>query len=144
MVSRGLRKRSVITDRLTCWSCLISTTITSAAFADCWRSSAIDTLMLPYMPLAQRLVVAFEEGSGSAEEVHTQFYLNPVAFLLAQAGPGIGRILFVPPSGREGPPLLPGAPDQPDDDEPDSELRFDTDKPDDRDEVMLLVAGSTR
>ncbi len=99
----------------------------------------IGTLMLPYMSLAQRLVIAFEEGSGSAEEVHTQFYLNPVAFLLAQDGPGIGRILFVPPSGREGPPLLPGAPDQPDDDEPDSELRFNPDKPDDRDEVMLLV-----
>ena len=57
----------------------------------------VGTLMLPYMPLAQRLVVAFEAGSGSPGAAQTAFYLNPVAFLLAQDGPGIGRILFVPP-----------------------------------------------
>lgn len=102
----------------------------------------IGTLMLPYMPQAKRLVIAFEEGSGSAEDVHTPFFLNPVSFLLAQDGPGIGRILFVLPSGEEGPPLQLGEPDQPDDDRLGPELRFEPDKPKDRNEVMMLVEAA--
>lgn len=37
----------------------------------------IGTLMLPYMPLAQRLILAFEEGSGGESDPFTNFYLNP-------------------------------------------------------------------
>jgi glyoxylase-like metal-dependent hydrolase (beta-lactamase superfamily II) len=37
----------------------------------------VGTLLLPYMPLAQRLVMAFEEGSGGGNDPLTGFYLNP-------------------------------------------------------------------
>jgi hypothetical protein len=83
----------------------------------------IGTLMLPYMPLAQRLVLAFEVGSGGAEDPMTAFYLNPVAFLLAQDGPGIERILFVLPSGNEGP-AYPGELPNPHELGSDDELRI--------------------
>ena len=94
----------------------------------------IGTLMLPYMPLAQRLLLAFEEGSGGADDPLTDFYLNPVAFLLSQVGPGIERILLVPPSGGEGPPYqggqqdpqAPGADDEP-------RVTFDSVEPEDSD-----------
>ena len=104
------------------------------------REFKIGTLMLPYMQLAQRLVLSFEEGSGGIDDPMTGFYLNPVAFLLAQDGPGIERILFVLPSGNDGPPY-PGEvpiPQQPGpDDEP--EIQFDSDKPRDLDDVGSLV-----
>ena len=100
----------------------------------------IGTLMLPYMPLAQRLIIAFEEGSGGADDPLTGFYLNPVAFLLAQEGPGIERILFVPPSGNEGPdypgdipnPRVPGPEDEP-------KIDFDLDDRKDTEDLGSLM-----
>lgn len=52
----------------------------------------IGTLMLPYMPLAQRLLIAFSERT-NLEAAFMSFAVNPVAHLLAQGGPGIDRIL---------------------------------------------------
>ena len=86
----------------------------------------IGTLVLPYMPLAQRLIIGFEEGSGGTDDPLTDFYLNPVAFLLAQEGPGIERILFVPPSGNEGPDY-PGELPTPREPGPENEPRIDFD-----------------
>jgi hypothetical protein len=102
------------------------------------RHFRVGTLMLPYMPLAQRLVIGFEEGSGTAGDKHTPFYLNPVAFFRDQAGPGIDRILFVPPSNGQGPPLQEGGLDGPDDDNGPPELRFEPGKPEDIDDLMTL------
>jgi hypothetical protein len=100
----------------------------------------IGTLMLPYMPLAQRLIIAFEEGSGGVDDPLTNFYVNPVAFLLALEGPGIESILFVPPSGNEGPtypgelrnPREPGPEDEP-------KIDFDSSMPKDADDAESLT-----
>jgi hypothetical protein len=99
----------------------------------------IGTIMLPYMPLAQRLLVAFEERLGDPADPMTAFFVNPVAYLLGLDGPGIDRILFVLPSSDEGPPLAGGTDQSPDwgDDTPD--IRFARDKPPDREEWALLV-----
>jgi hypothetical protein len=99
----------------------------------------IGTLMLPYMPLFHRLVVAFEERSGGADDPETDFYLNPVAYLRAQGGPGIERILFVFPSGGEGPPFLeegPGPQEPGSDGEP--ELDFRSGNPEPSGEIEAL------
>lgn len=64
------------------------------------KAFKIGTLILPYMPLAQRLVIYFEEGGGDSDGL-AEFYMNPVAFFVNK---GIERILFVPPSGSDGPP----------------------------------------
>jgi hypothetical protein len=100
----------------------------------------IGTLMLPYMPLAQRLILAFEKGSGGGNDPFTNFYLNPVAFFLAQDGPGIERILFVPPSGNEGPAYpgeLPNSQEPGPGDEP--RIDFESEKPKDADDVWALI-----
>jgi len=103
----------------------------------------IGTLLLPYMPLAERLVLAFDGGSGGMDDPLFDFYLNPVAFLLAQDGPGVGRILFVPPSGNEGP-AYPGDQPSPQELGPDDEpkVQFDQDKPKDADDAGLLVQAA--
>ncbi len=101
----------------------------------------IGTLLLPYMSLAQRLIVAFEEGSGDPDDSLSEFFLNPVAYLLAQEGPGIDRILFVMPSGDNGP-EYPGEPEQRGP-EPDgqSQMVFPEGRPDDPTELQSLTAG---
>lgn len=101
----------------------------------------IGTLMLPYMPLAQRLVIAFEEEIGTPDGIHTPFFINPVSFLLSQSELGIERILFVPPSSGEGPDLNREAPEMPDDGDFPPELRFESRKPDDFDEWRTLIEG---
>lgn len=98
----------------------------------------VGTLMLPYMPLAQRLIVAFEEGIAPNDPL-IAFYLNPVSYLLAQEKPEIERILFVMPSGESGPQypseaLPPKEPDR--DGGPD--LDFKRIEPDDFGEVGSL------
>lgn len=60
----------------------------------------IGTLMLPYMPLAQRLLVAFEEKIDDEYNFSLNFFLDPVDFLLGRSEFGIDRILFIPPSGK--------------------------------------------
>lgn len=85
---------------------------------------SVGTLMLPYMSLAQRLVLAFEEDSGDVNDPLVEFYLNPAEFLQLQSTLGIDRILFVLPSGNEGP-AYPG--ESPDSKGPggDGELRLE-------------------
>ena len=64
-------------------------------------------IMLPYMDLAQRLILAFDQGLTGAEEI-AGFYLNPAAYLAEQAGDPSIEFLFVPPSSPDGPPTVPG------------------------------------
>jgi beta-lactamase superfamily II metal-dependent hydrolase len=105
----------------------------------------IGTLMLPYMPLVQRLVVAFEEGSGDMDDPETDFYLNPVAYLRAQDGPGIEQILFVSPRGDQGPPF-PG--EAPPPQEPGAEdgpiLDFRSDNPEFSEDIGPLLEAAQR
>lgn len=100
----------------------------------------IGTLMLPYMPLAQRLLIAFEEGSGGVDDSKTNFYLNPVAFFLSQDWPGIDRILLVMPSGEVGP-ANPGDLQGPLEPEPDNEFQisYDSTEPEDAVDLDSLV-----
>ena len=77
------------------------------------------------------------------------FFVNPVAYLIDQGGPGIKRILFVPNSGNDGPSMPQGS-TQPhwSDDIPD--IEFQPGKTDDRDDLVPLfdaaqqAGGDTR
>lgn len=112
---------------------------------DLLKEFQIGTLILPYMHLAKRLLIAFEEGSGEADDPVTEFFINPVDFLLTQEGLGIERILFVTPSGNEGPPYpVDGfGPREPGPEDP-PKLDFDTEKPDDQDEVASMMQAAGR
>jgi hypothetical protein len=75
----------------------------------------VHTLMLPYVPLAARLALAFEQGvdPGSAA---FRFFIDPVGYIRALDGGGrIELILLVPPSGDTGPepPVFPDSPADP-------------------------------
>lgn len=72
---------------------------------DLLRQRHVNFLMLPYMALADRLVIAFEEGLGGSGDPMSAFFIDPVAYLLSQSDGNIDVILFVPPSGDEGPPF---------------------------------------
>lgn len=63
----------------------------------------VRTLMLPYMYLPQRLLLAMEEELDDPDEPLSAFFLDPVTYLLSLDGVDIDEILFVPPSGNEGP-----------------------------------------
>lgn len=90
----------------------------------------IDTLMLPYMAQEQRLWMAFEEGLPSDDDL-VGFYVNPTAYLTGRDWPGIRNIVYVPPSGEEGPPAqTAGLPKDVGPSEEDWRMRADFDKPD--------------
>lgn len=110
---------------------------------DLLRQFAVDALLLPYMPLGQRLQIAFEEGI-DPDDALTGFFVNPVAFLLAIQGVEIRRILFVPPSGNEGPPPDEGepTPEGPDQRKDGPDLDFETGKPDDPREYNELAENT--
>lgn len=73
-----------------------------SGFPELLRQFSIHTLLLPYVPLWQRILIAFEEEIG-VDEAEMLFFVNPVAYLNGLDG-RIGRILLVLPSGPEGPP----------------------------------------
>jgi hypothetical protein len=56
---------------------------------------SVGVLLLPYMPLWQRMVLAFSEGIDTHQTL-MQFFLNPVSYILGIPNAEIGRILFVP------------------------------------------------
>lgn len=60
---------------------------------------SVDVLLLPYMSLWQRLLLAFDEGVDTQQEL-MPFFLNPATYLREQ-GRQIERIIFVPPSSPE-------------------------------------------
>ena len=68
---------------------------------------SVGTLLLPYMPLWQRLFVAFIERADRDPNL-IQFYINPVAYLVGLPDVNIERIIFVvggsTPPPDEGPP----------------------------------------
>jgi beta-lactamase superfamily II metal-dependent hydrolase len=66
---------------------------------------SVNDLVIPLVPLWQRLLVAFEEDRYIAK-ADWDFYLHPVRAIGSIAGEGVRRIILVPPSGGEG--LPPG------------------------------------
>ncbi|MEH3117062.1 MAG: hypothetical protein PGN25_05470 [Methylorubrum populi] len=61
----------------------------------------VTTLLLPYVPLWQRLVIALEQGI-EADDPFFDFFLDPVAYLAGGGREGrIGEIVFVPGSGPD-------------------------------------------
>lgn len=72
---------------------------------------SVGTLLLPYMPLWQRLALAFSEGIDTQQALMS-FFVNPVAYLTGLEDVSIERLAFVPGSGREGPAAPPEDPTQ--------------------------------
>ena len=62
------------------------------------------TAMLPWAPLWQRLLIGFEQGL-RAEDPEMLFYVDPVQYLIQEAGDGFEQVLFVMPSNDDGPPF---------------------------------------
>lgn len=104
----------------------------------------VGTLMLPYMHLRQRLVVAFAERVGGRDDL-MRFFINPVGYFAGVQNARIDRILFVPPSSGDGPPanLASGSvPPRWGDGPP--EIDFEPDKEElerDADKLMLVQTG---
>lgn len=93
---------------------------------------AVDTLLLPYLPLATRLILAFEQGI-DADDARLRLFIDPVGYITSlDGGENIRRIIMVPPGNGE---TVPPPPDGPDEDpeapEPSFELNFDKDDFDD-------------
>jgi hypothetical protein len=61
---------------------------------------SVRTLLLPYMPLWQRLKCAIENGIDTQQDA-MNFFINPVMYLRGVEGASIQRIVFVPPSQRK-------------------------------------------
>jgi hypothetical protein len=74
---------------------------------------SVDTLLLPYMPLWQRLVLAFVGGSRIKAEL-MPFFVDPVAYLSGLSEAEISKIVFVQSSS----PIDPTVEDQPTDNLP--------------------------
>ncbi len=65
--------------------------------------SRIDNLLLPYLPLAERLQLALMQNLG-ADDQALQFLVDPVGFIAAIPDANVGRIVFVRGSNGEPPP----------------------------------------
>ncbi|MCU6453429.1 MBL fold metallo-hydrolase [Sphingomonas sp. A2-49] len=79
------------------------------------RGTPVRTLLLPYVPLWQRLLIALGEGIG-ADNALLDFYLDPAAYLAGIDGSEIDEIVFVPGAGPDD--IAPGSEDEPDPDRP--------------------------
>lgn len=75
--------------------------------ADLVARVPVNTLMLPYMPLSERLFLAFSQDLGPDDEI-LSFYINPVAYFARLKGERPSRILFVPrgDGGEADPPTV--------------------------------------
>tara|TARA_R110002124_G_scaffold287283_1_gene472241 strand:- start:716 stop:1972 length:1257 start_codon:yes stop_codon:yes gene_type:complete len=84
-------------------------------------------IVFPWAPLWQRLLIGFEQGLSDGDR-EMGFYVDPVAFLVAEAPERFERITFVRPSNGGGPPdpneTQPGI--DPDDLGPREESKFAT------------------
>jgi hypothetical protein len=60
-------------------------------------------LLLPYVPLHQRLIVAFSRGLAPTSDT-MRFFLDPVGYLGSKVDGAIDEIVYVPASTGDGPP----------------------------------------
>jgi hypothetical protein len=65
------------------------------------KSSSVDTLMMPYVPLWQRLSLAFIEGIDTQQELFG-FFLNPIEYI-SRLNTQLHRIILVPTGRGEKP-----------------------------------------
>jgi beta-lactamase superfamily II metal-dependent hydrolase len=65
------------------------------------KNFSVKTILFPYAPLWQRLLIAFEEGVDTIPDL-INFFVNPAEFLISIAGADIGEILFVPANNQDG------------------------------------------
>lgn len=66
---------------------------------------SVHTLLLPYVPLWQRLLIAIKQGVTELDTLFN-FYLNPAEFISSIEGIDINEIVFVPPAGPDD--IVPG------------------------------------
>lgn len=101
-----------------------------SGFAILLSRYAVDTLLLPYMPLATRLILAFEQGIG-ADDRRFWLFIDPIGYITSlDGGKNIRRIVMVPPANGESAPPPPEGPDEPppaEGAEPSFELNIDKD-----------------
>jgi len=97
----------------------------------------VDVLLLPYVPLAQRIVLAFEEDIAIDDPLF-MFFVDPAGYLNGADVRGIRRIVFVPPSEGEGPAPPEGGGDRPDRPEPDRREDGDTYRSENEDAYRLV------
>ncbi len=79
-------------------------------FVDLLRFHRIRKLLLPYVPLWQRLVVMMEQGILGTDPL-VDFYIDPVTYLTERGN--IGEVIFVPDSGDATPGPLPSPEEAP-------------------------------
>lgn len=105
-------------------------------FARLVSRHSLRMVLLPYIPLWQRLIIAAEEGV-AADDPLFRFFVDPARYLLAIPGQEIGQVIFVPTSDtegdREGDGGLPFTP-VPDDGHP-SDLKVNYGKPPEREQA---------
>lgn len=70
--------------------------------AELLSGTYVGTLLLPYAPLWQRLLIALHAGAETEDDM-MQFAIDPVTYLTSRENTHIERIIFVLPSGDEGP-----------------------------------------
>jgi len=73
-----------------------------AGVTELFRQVRVEALMLPYVPLWERLLIAFGKDLRPGDE-RFRFYINPGAFLRGIGGDNLGRIIEVEPGGEDGP-----------------------------------------
>ncbi len=78
----------------------------------------VDVLLLPFVPLAQRFMLAFHEGI-AVDDALFAFFIDPVGYLNEAGVRGVRRVVFVPPSNGEGPGPAEAGSDNPDRPRPD-------------------------
>jgi hypothetical protein len=76
------------------------------------KRAHIRILLLPYLTLTERLLVAFADGM-TPQDPGFRLFLDPVAFLTGIPGAQIDQIVFVPPTTGDGPPPADGGGEPP-------------------------------
>lgn len=69
---------------------------------DLLKEIGAKTVMLPWAPLWHRLLIGFDQGL-RAGDPEMLFFVDPVQYLVQEAGDGFEQVLFVMPSDDEGP-----------------------------------------
>lgn len=75
-----------------------------SGMVDLLKAIGAKTVMLPWAPLWHRLLIGFDQGL-RADDPEILFFVDPVQYLIQEAGDVFEQVLFVMPSDGEGPPF---------------------------------------